>query len=138
MRQFLTKMKNYSENHDLTDDSTIKSLNDDLVIVIRTLGTQYQAMYSVARSNSNGRECSYNVSEVPGAPRRCPGGLRRSNALNDYQDQEQQQAEEEVGDELQMLSQGPLARTHTTPRQLTLMRSCSAGTQGGNLLDEEQ
>lgn len=142
MRDFLTIMKTYAENHNLTDDSTIKSLNDDLVIVIRTLGTQYQAMYSVARSNSNGRECSYNVSEVPSAPRRRPGGLRRSIALNDYQDQaedqEQQQAEDEVVDELQILSQGPLARTHTTPRQLTLMRSCSAGTQAENLLDNEQ
>lgn len=141
MRDFLAQMKAYTEKHpDLADDSTFKTLNDDLVIVIRTLGTQYQAMYSAARGNSNGRECSYNVGQAPGAPRRNQDGLRRSNAYNGLQDQDQDQdfAESEVNDELQMLSQGPLSRTHTTPRQATLMRSCSAGTQAQQMFDDDE
>jgi hypothetical protein len=138
MRDFLAKMKAYTEKRpELASDSTFQTLNDDLVIVIRTLGTHYQTMYTSARANSNGRECSYNVSEVPGAPRRNPGGLRRSNAYNGVGNLDQD-LEAEVGDELQMLSQGPLARTHTTPRQLTLMRSCSAGTQAEDLLDDDE
>jgi hypothetical protein len=136
MRDFLAQMKAYTETRpELKDDSTFQTLNDDLVIVIRTLGTQYQAMYTSARVNSNGRECSYNVSAAPGAPRRHPGGLRRSNAISGFQDQD---PEAEVGDELQLLMPCPLARTHTTPRQLTLMRSCSAGTQAEDLLDDDE
>jgi len=142
MRDFLSQMKAYTETRpELKDDSTFQTLNDDLVIVIRTLGTQYQTMYTSARSNSNGRECSYNVSAAPGAPRRHPGGLRRSNAINGFEDQDQDQDQDqdpEVGDELQLLMPCPLARTHTTPRQLTLMRSCSAGTQAADLLDDDE
>jgi len=142
MRDFLAQMKVYTDNHaELSDDSTFKSLHDDLVIVIRTLGTQYQTMYTSARSNSNGRECSYNVNAIPGAPRRNHGGLRRSNAYNGLQDQDQDQdqdLEAEVSDELQLLMPCPLARTHTTPRQITLMRSCSAGTQAEHLLDDTE
>jgi hypothetical protein len=37
-----------------------------------------------------------------------------------------------------MLSQGPLSRSHTTPRQATLMRSCSAGTQAQQMLDDDE
>ena len=138
MRDFLAQMKAYIEKRpELAADSTFQTLNDDLVIVIRTLGTHYQTMYTSARANSNGRECSYNVSEVPGAPRRNPGGLRRSNAYNGVGNLDQD-LEAEVGDELQMLSQGPLARTHTTPRQINLMRSCSSGTQAEQLLDDDE
>lgn len=140
MRDFLAQMKAYTQTRpELAADSTFQTLNDDLVIVIRTLGTHYQTMYTSARANSNGRECSYNVSAVPGAPRRNPGGLRRSNALNGLQGEDlDQDLEAEVDDELQMLSQGPLARTHTTPRQLTLMRSCSSGTRAQELLDDDE
>jgi hypothetical protein len=143
MRDFLAQMKAYTEKRpELATDSTFQSLNDDLVIVIRTLGTHYQAMYTSARANSNGRECSYNVSQVPGAPRRNHGGLRRSNAYNGLQGHDQDQdldfAESEVDDELQMLSQGPLSRSHTTPRQATLMRSCSAGTQAQQMFDDDE
>jgi hypothetical protein len=140
MRDFLAQMKAYTQTRpELAADSTFQTLNDDLVIVIRTLGTHYQTMYTSARANSNGRECSYNVSAAPGAPRRHPGGLRRSNAINGFQGEDlDQDLEAEVGDELQMLSQGPLARTHTTPRQITLMRSCSSGTQAEHLLDDDE
>jgi Mg-chelatase subunit ChlD len=140
MCDFLAKMKAYTQTRpELKDDSTFQTLNDDLVIAVRTLGTPYQAMYTSARANSNGRESSYNVGQAPGAPRRNQGGLRRSNAYNGFQGQDlDQDLEAEVGDELQMLSQGPLARTHTTPRQLTLMRSCSSGTQAEHLLDDDE
>ena len=147
MRDFLAQMKAYTEKRpELATDSTFQTLNDDLVIVIRTLGTHHQMMYTSARANSNGRECSYNVGQAPGAPRRNQGGLRRSNAYNGLQghdqdqdqDQDQDFAESEVDDELQMLSQGPLSRSHTTPRQATLMRSCSAGTQAQQMLDDDE
>jgi hypothetical protein len=138
MREFLAQIKAHTENHpELATDSTFQTLNDDIVIVIRTLGTNYQTMYTSARANSNGRECSYNVSSVPGAPRRnLGGGMRRSNAYNGFVDTDED-FEAEVGDELQMLSQGPLTRAHTTPRQLTMMRTCSSGTQAQQLLDEQ-
>ena len=144
MRRFLKQMNAYKEAHpELANDSTFQTLNDDLVIVIRTLGTQYQAMYAVARGTSNGRETSYNVSEVPAAPRGryYQGGLTRANAFSGFPPQDPSEdyedAEAEVNDELRMLSQVPLVRSHTTPRQATLMRAISAGTQAADMFDVE-
>lgn len=61
LKNFLSLMKSYMEKNSLTEDPTFQSLNDDIVIVLQTLGTSFQTMYTSARINSNGREQSYNV-----------------------------------------------------------------------------
>jgi hypothetical protein len=53
----------------LTEDRMMKNLCDDIVVVYRTLGTEYGFMYSCARQHSNGAERSHNASDTPRAPR---------------------------------------------------------------------
>ena len=65
MQAYITQMKKYMTDNDLLEDEMMKSLCDDIFIVIRTYGTEYGNMYACARSNSNGRETSYNVNSIP-------------------------------------------------------------------------
>lgn len=62
---FLEYMKKYMEDNDKTRDEMLVSLCDDIYIVIKTYGTEYGNMYACARSRSNGREDSYNVTDMP-------------------------------------------------------------------------
>jgi hypothetical protein len=134
MKHFLASMKAYMKKHELTEDSTFQSLNDDLVVVIRTLGTRYQTMYSAARGNSNGREYSYNVSETPRYEEEYDYNitgniLRRHNAINGDLNQFND-------DDLAMCCPVPLSRGHTTQQQISLMRYCSDGTPSVQVLDD--
>ena len=65
MQTYITQMKKYMSDNDLLQDEMMKSLCDDIYIVIRTYNTEYGNMYACARSNSNGRETSYNVNSIP-------------------------------------------------------------------------
>ena len=135
LKNFLSLMKSYMEKNSLTEDPTFQSLNDDIVIVLQTLGTSYQTMYTSARINSNGREQSYNV----GAPRVRNHGrgphFRRQMAFDDGSQFQDTADEDEQMQEFNLMSRVPLSRTHTTPRQIALMRSCSEGTQATEILD---
>jgi hypothetical protein len=63
--EFTKEMKEYMRIHDLAEDPLFKNLCDDLVIVYKTIGTQYGVMYSAARQTSQGEERTFNVWDAP-------------------------------------------------------------------------
>jgi len=65
MADFTKEMKEYMTVNGLTNDPLMKNLCDDMVIVYRTLGTQYGFMYSCARQTSQGNERLFNVCDTP-------------------------------------------------------------------------
>ena len=69
MKAFMAEMMDYMKKNALTEDRMMKNLCDDIVVVYRTLGTEYGFMYSCARQQSNGAERSHNASDTPRAPR---------------------------------------------------------------------
>ena len=97
-------------------------------------------MYSAARTGSQGRQTSNNVSYVPPEDmavrrryNRAPNGLRRQNARNGFNEDQDDQYDEEDLDVLGIMPSMPpplmhqLSRTNTTPRQITMMREMSQG-----------
>jgi hypothetical protein len=69
MKVFMAEMMEYMKKNALTEDRMMKNLCDDIVVVYRTLGTEYGFMYSCSRQQSNGAERSHNASDTPMAPR---------------------------------------------------------------------
>jgi len=65
MRTFLEDMNKYMEKHNLQEDPRFQLLNDDMVIATRTIGSQYQHMFSTIRHIGNARQYSYTVNELP-------------------------------------------------------------------------
>jgi hypothetical protein len=61
----LAEIKAYMTANALTQDPFYLSLCDDLVITLRTYGTQHGYMFAVGRINSNGYERTYNVCSLP-------------------------------------------------------------------------
>lgn len=64
--------------------------------------------------------------------------FRRQMAFDNgsqFQDATDASDEDEQMPEFNLMSRVPLSRTHTTPRQIALMRSCSEGTQATEILD---
>ena len=70
MKVFMSEMMDYMKKNALTEDRMMKNLCDDIVVVYRTLGTEYGFMYSCARQQSNGAERSHTASDTPMAPRK--------------------------------------------------------------------
>ena len=65
MKVFMAEMMEYMKKTELTEDRNMKNLCDDIVIVYRTLGTEYGFMYSCARQESNGTERTHTASDTP-------------------------------------------------------------------------
>ena len=65
MKVFMAEMMEYMKKTELTEDRIMKNLCDDIVIVYRTLGTEYGFMYSCARQESNGTERTHTASDTP-------------------------------------------------------------------------
>jgi hypothetical protein len=100
MEKVLNNLKEYMNEYNLTDDVLLNSLHDDLWIVMNTEGTKISKMFLTARSNSNGKQLSYNINKIPN---------------------------ENIGfhfNEL-LLSSETTNKINTTPKQLEIMRSCS-------------
>lgn len=144
MTQYLKFMKQFAKEQNLEEDELLSTLIDDMVIILQTFGGAKASMYSGVRSGSQGRQASNNVGYV--APEdmaiRPPrmqrhNGLRRQNALFNIETQDQ---DDDIIDE-ELLAPPTLARaltrTHTTPRQMTLMRECSQGSAVSELYEEE-
>jgi hypothetical protein len=143
-------MKQFAKEQNLEEDELLTTLIDDMVIILQTFGGAKASMYSGVRSGSQGRQASNNVGYVApedmvGRAHRMqrPLGLRRQNAWClgvDTQEDGQEQEQEDTFDEL-LLSPPTLTRaltrTHTTPRQMTLMRECSQGSAVAELDEEE-
>ena len=65
LEYYLAQMKKYMNENDKVEDDSMKSLCDDIYIVIKTYGTSYGDLFAGARSNSNGRETSYTANTIP-------------------------------------------------------------------------
>jgi len=140
LTEYLKFMKQFAKEQNLEEDELLATLIDDIVIILQTFGGHKAVMYSSVRTSSQGRQTSNNVGYVApedmvgGAPylQRHNNGLRRQNAWCQ---------EDEDAFDTTLLSpptmQRALTRTHTTPRQMTLMRECSQGSAVAELDEEE-
>jgi hypothetical protein len=100
IEELLDNLKKYISENDLNDDLLLKSLHDDLWIVLNTEGTKLNKMFLTARSNSNGKQLSYNINKIPNTNI----GFHFNTML---------------------LSREPVNKINSTPKQLEIMRSCS-------------
>jgi hypothetical protein len=93
LEYYLAQMKKYMSENDKMEDESMKSLCDDIYIVIKTYGTTYGDLFAGARSNSNGRETSYTTNTTPRYNNNCfnfpslnhqfqPSGLTRQMTSN--------------------------------------------------------
>ena len=100
IEEVLDKLKKYMNENNLDDDVFLKSLHDDLWLVLNTEGTKFNKMFLTARSNSNGKQLSYNINKVP--------NKNIGFHFNSF-----------------LLSREPVNKMNSTPKQLEIMRSCS-------------
>jgi len=100
IEEVLDKLKKYMKENNLDDDIFLKSLHDDLWLVLNTEGTKLNKMFLTARSNSNGKQLSYNINKVP--------ITNIGFHFNSF-----------------LLSREPVNKMNSTPKQLEIMRSCS-------------
>lgn len=143
LADYLRFMKQFAKEQNLEEDELLATLIDDIVIILQTFGGHKAVMYSSVRTGSQGRQTSNNVGYVApedmvgGAPRiHRHHGLRRQNAWTGVEPQE----DDDMFD-ASLLSPPALTRaltrTHTTPRQMTMMRECSQGSAVAELDEEE-
>ena len=128
IKKFATYLQNYMEENKLQEDDFYKTLYADIYITKQTFGSARAAMYSGARQVSQGRERSYNITQIDASdqPRQRPrlhrhNHLRRQQAFT-FEDDEEDDAPPPA------LMMPSLSRTNTSARQASLMRQCSAGT----------
>jgi len=74
MKKFTAEMVGYMKKNGLSDDRLMKNLCDDIVVVYRTIGTQWGHMYSCSRQVSQGTERAHNTSDTPTSPRERSNG----------------------------------------------------------------
>jgi len=140
MAQYLKFMQQFAKEQNLEEDDMLKTLITDITIILQTFNGPKAAMYSAARTGSQGRQTSNNVSYVPPEDmavrrryNRAPHGLRRQNAIAGFNEDQDDQYDEEDLDMLGIMPSMPpplmhqLSRTNTTPRQMTMMREMSQG-----------
>jgi tmRNA-binding protein len=99
IEELLNNLKQYMLEMDLKDNGLLNSLHDDLWIVLNTDGTKISKLFLTARSNSNGKQLSYNIHKLP-------------NQITGFHFNK-------------LLSREPVNRDNSTPKQLEIMRSCS-------------
>ena len=62
---FITEMKQFMTDNQLTNDAFMKNLCDDIYICYKTFETKFGAMYVGARQTSQGTQRAYTVSHTP-------------------------------------------------------------------------
>jgi hypothetical protein len=92
----MNNLKNYMNENNLIEDVLLKSLHDDLWIVLNTDGSKLSKLFLTARCHSNGKQLSYNVNKIP-----------NQNQNTGFYFSE------------------PVNKKNSTPMQLEIMRSCS-------------
>jgi hypothetical protein len=128
------KEKNIEEtNPDSHKDYGFYStLLDDLYITYKTYGTQYGEMYSTSRANSQGRQQSYNISELPDDYPPAPPKLRRYPKIGrfvpDMFEPEPVEKQELEPEPIHTISRVPLNRAYTSVTAENVMRAVSEVT----------
>jgi hypothetical protein len=64
LKSFYTMMRKYVQDNQLKTDPFMNVLLDDIYIAYKTFGTVHAQMYSAARQSSQGRQQTYNVTNV--------------------------------------------------------------------------
>jgi len=132
LQDFRNEMKVFSKEQDQNQEHKdyMKQLCDDLYICEKTLYSDKALLYTVTRQCAQGREGSYNTTQIdePPPPPNALYGIKRQNALGfgsyKIQDVLDLSDSDDEDDEFE-ISVCPLNRTNTTPSQLKVMRSCS-------------
>ena len=107
MKNMRKKIEAYSALQDSQEDKDfLKQLQDDLYISEKTLLSENALLYTVARQTSQGRECSYNVTD-----------LKRQNAFAHEYDEDYE------------IEDAPISRAYTSDTQQKIMRGVSAGAE---------
>ena len=106
------KIEAYSEKQEEQEEKDyLKQLQDDLYISCKTLKSQNALLYTVARQNAQGRESSYNMTQI-----------EREDAM---------QYEDENENENYTLCKKGISRAYTTNTQMQVMRGVSEGVSEG-------
>jgi hypothetical protein len=77
LKTFLSNMEEFIERFNLTDDAFMKTICDDIYIIIRSHNSQLANMYINARQNSQGYQRAYNTTDI--------SELTQNQNYNDYQ-----------------------------------------------------
>jgi hypothetical protein len=125
------KEKNIEET--TPDFGFYNTLLDDLYITYKTYGTQYGEMYSTSRANSQGRQQSYNISELPDDYPPAPPKLRRYPKIGRFvpetlEPEPMKKQEEQELEPIHTISRVPLNRAYTSATAENVMRSVSEVT----------
>ena len=64
LKSYLQFLKTFMEKNHLKEDDFYNTIYNDISITLQTFGREKAAMYSGARCHSQGRQASYNVSQV--------------------------------------------------------------------------
>jgi uncharacterized protein YegL len=64
LKNIFKLMRRYMKENDLLDDNFMKMLCDDICILYKSLSSSLGYMYTSARSTSQGRQTSYNISSI--------------------------------------------------------------------------
>ena len=121
MKCLRKEIEAYSSTQEEDNKSYLKQLTDDLYISEKTLHSDKALLYTTVRQNAQGRETSYNMTQID------KPSLRKQPAYNVQQD---------VDDDYNV-AVNPLSRAYTSSTQAQVMRSCSANT-GANAEDEDE
>ena len=96
LTDYLTELKKYMEDNNLSNDLFYKNLCDDIYIAIQTFSTNYGELYVNERLTSQGTQRAYNVTNIP-EQINFNGSIKRQHALcrnqldpvNDFSDEDQ-------------------------------------------------
>jgi len=126
MKKFTAEMVGYMKQNGLSDDRLMKNLCDDIVVVYRTIGTQWGHMYSCSRQVSQGTERAHNTSDTPTSPREKlnSGGLTPRNTRSTH-------IAWDLPDDIHVFN--PRHRRWVAPT-----RSCSVMPSEGEIQEEEE
>jgi hypothetical protein len=113
LTRLLAELKTYMITNSLTEDNFLKNICDDIYISLKTLSTNYGAMYTSARLNSQGRQQCYAARHIPDEIQPPP--------MRDFAAQPAHQ--------LSQFSDNPYA----TQRTISLMRSCSSNVESSEI-----
>ena len=110
------KLKLYME--DYKDDEFLVKLHDDIVVILSSSNTMYGEMFCNALRHSNAKEQVYNVRNVPKMEfmdfEDCDFGVSRGGGHTT------------AYPEYRTLSDNTCNRQYSTPKQMEIMRGCSA------------